>query len=95
MSWRTVVLTNRAKVEYSMGYMVIREKEVHRVFMDEIGTILVATPAAAFTGVWVSECLKRKICLGLCCGTRKVSPLAMLRTRYKKLTVFTVSLLSF
>ena len=34
MSWRTVVLTNRAKVEYSMGYMVIREKEVHRVFME-------------------------------------------------------------
>ena len=66
MSWRTVVLTNRAKVEYSMGYMVIREKEVHRVFMDEIGTILVATPAAAFTGVWVSECLKRKIKIIFC-----------------------------
>lgn len=46
MSWRTVVLTNRAKVEYSMGYMVIRGKEVHRVFMDEIGTILVATPGS-------------------------------------------------
>ena len=50
MSWRTVVLTNRAKVEYSMGYMVIREKEVHRVFMDEIGTILVATPGSRLYG---------------------------------------------
>lgn len=66
MSWRTVVLANRAKVEYSMGYMVIREKEVHRIFMDEIGTILIATPAAAFTGVWVSECLKRKIKIIFC-----------------------------
>ncbi len=66
MSWRTVVLTNRAKVEYSMGYMVIRGKEIHRIFMDEIGTILVATPAAAFTGVWVSECLKRKIKIIFC-----------------------------
>lgn len=66
MTWRTVVLAKRAKVEYSMGYMVIREKEVHRIFMDEISTILIATPAAAFTGVWVSECLKRKIKIIFC-----------------------------
>lgn len=66
MSWRIVVLSNRAKVEYSMGYMLIREKEIHRIFMDEIGTILIATPAAAFTGVWVSECLKRKIKIIFC-----------------------------
>lgn len=66
MSWRTVVLSKRAKVEYSMGYMVVREKEVRRIFMDEIGTILIATPAVAFTGVWVSECLKRKIKIIFC-----------------------------
>lgn len=61
MSWRTIVIAHRAKVEYSMGYMVVREKETYRIFMDEIGTILISTPAVAFTGVWLTECLKRKI----------------------------------
>lgn len=66
MTWRTVVLAHRAKVEYSMGYMVIREKEVHRIFMDEIHTVMISTPSVAFTGVWVNECIRRKIKIIFC-----------------------------
>lgn len=66
MSWRTIVIAHRAKVEYSMGYMVVREKETYRIFMDEIGTILISIPAVAFTGVWLTECLKRKIKIIFC-----------------------------
>lgn len=66
MGWRTVVLSKRAKVEYSMGYMVVRSQEIHRIFMDEVQTVLVATPAVSLTAVWLNECIRRKIKVIFC-----------------------------
>lgn len=34
MSWRTVVISSRCKLDTKMGYMVVRGEEVHRVFLD-------------------------------------------------------------
>ena len=36
MSWRTVLISSRCKLDYSMGYMVIRGEETARIFIDEI-----------------------------------------------------------
>lgn len=66
MSWRTVVLTDRAKIDYSMGYMVVRGKEVHRIFMDDIETVLLESTAVSLTAAWVSECMHRKIKIIFC-----------------------------
>lgn len=49
-----------------MGYMVVRGIEMHRVFMEEIGTVVLSTPAVSVTMVWVVECLKRKIKIVIC-----------------------------
>lgn len=49
MSWRTVVLSKRAKIEYSLGYMVIRGEEVHRIFMEEVETVMIETTAVSLT----------------------------------------------
>ena len=36
MSWRTVVISSRCKLNTKMGYMVIRGEEVKRIFLDEL-----------------------------------------------------------
>lgn len=39
MSWRTVVISSRCKLDCKMGYLVIRGREIKRVFMDEIALL--------------------------------------------------------
>lgn len=36
MSWRTVVVSNRCKLDLKMEYMVIRGEETRRIYLDEI-----------------------------------------------------------
>ena len=50
MSWRTVVISSRCKLDTKMGYMVVRGEEVHRVFLDEIAMVIVENPAVAMIG---------------------------------------------
>ncbi len=50
MSWRTVVISNRCKLDYRMGYMVVRAEETKRVFIDEIAVLVIENPAVSFTG---------------------------------------------
>lgn len=66
MGWRTVVLSHRAKVEYTMGYMVVRSKETKRLFMDEVQLVIIETPAVSLTAVWLNECIRRKIKVIFC-----------------------------
>ena len=49
MSWRTVVISSRCKLDTKMGYMVIRSDEVRRIFLDEIAVLIVENPAVAMT----------------------------------------------
>jgi len=50
MSWRTVIISSRCKLDTKMGYMVIRGEEVKRIFLDEIAVLLIENPAVAMTG---------------------------------------------
>ena len=36
MSWRTVIVQGRCKLDHRMGYMVVRAKEIKRVFLEEL-----------------------------------------------------------
>lgn len=73
MGWRTVVVSNRAKLEYSMGYMTVRGEETKKLFMDEISTVIIESTAVALTAVWLNECVKRKIKVIFCDETRNPS----------------------
>lgn len=48
MSWRTVVISSRCKLDTKMGYMVIRGEEVRRIFLDEITVVILESPAYSF-----------------------------------------------
>lgn len=40
MSWRTVIVSSQSKLDYKMGYMVMRGKETRRVLLDEVAILL-------------------------------------------------------
>ena len=50
MSWRTVVITSRCKLDYKMGFMVVRAEETKKIFLDEITVLLIENPAVSLTG---------------------------------------------
>ena len=40
MSWRTVIISSRCKLDLKMGYLVVRREEVKRIFLDEIAILV-------------------------------------------------------
>jgi len=66
MSWRTVVISSRCKLDMKMGYMVVRGDEVRRIFLDEIAVVIIENPAVAMTGCLLSELMERKIKVIFC-----------------------------
>ena len=41
MSWRTVIISSRCKLDLKMGYLVVRGEEVKRIFLDEIAVFVI------------------------------------------------------
>ncbi len=76
MSWRTVVISSQSKLDYKMGYMVIRGSETKRVLLDEILTVMVENPAVSLTGVLLAALTEKKIKV-IFCDTRR-NPVAEL-----------------
>ena len=61
MSWRIIVISRRAKLDYQMGYMVVRNEEVTKIYLSEISTILIESTAVSLTTSLLSELTKKKI----------------------------------
>lgn len=67
MSFRTVVVEKRSKLDLRMGYLVIRkDNETIRIFLDEINTLIVENPACCLTGCLLVELTKRKVKVVFC-----------------------------
>lgn len=80
MSWRTVIISNRCKLDLKMGYMVIRGEDVKRVFLDEIAILVIENPAVSLTGCLLEALTERKIRVIFCDSKR--SPMAELSPYY-------------
>lgn len=76
MSWRTVVISSRCKLDTKMGYMVVRGEETHRIFLDEISILLIENPAVSLTGCLLEALVERKVRVIFCNARR--SPMAEL-----------------
>ncbi len=67
MSWRTVVVTGIAKLDFKMDYLVIRKKEeTHKVHLSEIGMLLIESTAISLTAMLLCELAKHKIKVVFC-----------------------------
>ena len=70
MSWRTVVITSRCKLDYKMGFMVMRAEETKKVFLDEIAILLIENPAVSLTGCLLEALVEKKIRVIFCDAKR-------------------------
>ena len=61
MSWRTVVISNTAKLDYQMGYMVVRKDDITKIHLSEIEILIVESTAVSLTAALLSELTKKKI----------------------------------
>lgn len=66
MSWRVVVIRNRAKLDLSMQYMVVRSKTTKRIYLGEISVLIIESTAVSLTASLLSELVKRKIKILFC-----------------------------
>ncbi len=81
MSWRTVVITKSAKLDYSMGYMVVRDVETtSKVHLSEITLLIVENTSCSVTTALLSELVANKIKVIFC--DEKRSPCSELTPYY-------------
>ncbi len=80
MSWRTVVISNRCKLDMSLGYMEVRKDEVTRIHLSEISTLIIESTAVSMTAALLVELTKRKVKIIFCDEMR--NPCAELMPSY-------------
>ena len=73
MSWRTVVINSSAKLDYQLGYLVVRREETVKIHIDEIGLLLIESTAVSLTAVLLSELVKKKVKVVFCDEKRNPS----------------------
>ena len=66
MSWRIVVISKRAKLEYNLGYLVVRNEEITKIHLSEISTLIVESTSVSITTSLLSELVKKKIKVIFC-----------------------------
>lgn len=73
MSWRTVVISNSAKLDYQMGFLIVRKKEIVKIHLEEIETLIIESTAVSLTAALLSELTKRKTKVIFCDEKRNPS----------------------
>lgn len=67
MSWRQVVITGCAKLDYKMDYLVVRkQEETKKVYIGEIALLLIESTAVSLTTTLISELIKKKVKVIFC-----------------------------
>lgn len=73
MSWRIVVVSECAKLDYQMGFLVVRKKETTKIHLSEIGVLIVESTAVSLTAALLCELNKQKIKVIFCDEKRNPS----------------------
>ena len=73
MSWRTVIISSTAKLDYQMGYLVIRKEEAIKIHLSEIEILMIESTAVSLTAALLCELTKKKIKVIFCDEKRNPS----------------------
>ena len=73
MSWRTIVVANSAKMDYQLGYLVVRTDKVTKIHLTEISLVIIESTAVSITAALLSELMKKKIKVVFCDEKRNPS----------------------
>lgn len=66
MSFRTVAVTHRAKLNLNMGYLEVRDEDVKKIFLDEIDILMVESQAVSMTAALLTALMEKKIKVIFC-----------------------------
>lgn len=73
MSWRTVIVSKNSKLDYQLGYLVVRGQETVKVHLNEIAVVIIENTAVSLTAYLLSELVKHKIKVIFCDEKRNPS----------------------
>lgn len=73
MSWRVVVVSNSAKLDYQMGYLTVRQDATTKIHLSEISILLIESTAVSMTAYLLCELVKKKIKVIFCDEKRNPS----------------------
>ena len=80
MSWRTVVVSQRCKLDFKLNYLMIRGDELQKVHISEISVLIIENTAVALTAYLVAELVRNKVKVIFC--DEKRNPCAELMPYY-------------
>lgn len=81
MSWRTVVITGNAKLDYKLDYLVVRKQgEAKQIHLSEIGVLMIESTSVSLTTMLLCELIKNKIDVIFC--DSKHNPISELLSLY-------------
>ena len=68
MTWRTVVINQRAKLSFKMGHMLVRmqDNDIKRIYLKDISHVILNTTEVSITAALMNEFQKNKIKFILC-----------------------------
>ncbi len=66
MSWRTICITKRAKLDLRMSHLVVRSDETVRIPIAEIGVLIIDNTGCSFTCSLLAELMKNKVKVIFC-----------------------------
>ncbi len=73
MSWRTVVVSRRAKLDLHLNHLVVRSDTTTKIFIGDISTLIIETTAVSVTAALLNELIKQKIKVIFCDEKRNPS----------------------
>lgn len=66
MAFRTIVIKNRCKLEYSLNYLVCRGEEEKKILIDEIETLIIQNISVSLTCALLSALVDKKVKVIFC-----------------------------
>lgn len=67
MGWRTVVITKTSKLDYSLGYLVMRDVEnTTKIHISEISVLIIGSTSVSLTAYLLNELIRAKVKVIFC-----------------------------
>lgn len=76
MSWRTILISKSSKLDYQMGYLIVRQENIKKIHLSEISLLIVESTAVSITCALMIKLLQEKIKVIFC--DEKRNPVAEL-----------------
>ena len=61
MSFRTVVIKSRAKLEVRLNALIVRGETEKKIFINEISTLIIQSTAVSLTAALLNELIKSNV----------------------------------